>query len=129
MGPFNGGRQLQPAIYAGALEALLGGDVSRFEYRFPTARGHNEIIAYDAAELAGARPVVTQLLTHVRDGEFVPTTDMNDCKYCDARAICRTHEDDYGSVKKSPRAEWAKANSELDAFRGMRERRGIGESE
>lgn len=129
MGRFNGGRQLQPAIYAGALQDLLGGDVSRFEYRFPTERGHNETIAYDSTELAGARPVVTQLLEHVRDGEFIPTTDMNDCRYCDARTICRTREDNYGMVRESPRAEWAKANSGLDAFRGMRERRGIGESE
>jgi len=69
------------------------------------------------------------LLEHVRDGEFIPTTDKNDCRYCDARTICRTREDNYGMVRESPRAEWAKANSGLDAFRGMRERRGIRESE
>lgn len=124
-GPFNGGKQLQPAIYAGALRDLLGGEVSQFEYRFPTERGRNEIIAYDATQLAAARPLVTQLMEHIRDGEFIPTTDMNDCRYCDARTICRTQAGDHGAVRKSPRAEWAKANSGIDAFRGMRERRGI----
>jgi ATP-dependent helicase/nuclease subunit B len=123
MGLFNGGRQLQAAVYAGVLQELLDGPVARFEYRFPTERGHNQTIAYDSAELAEARPIVTQLLEHVRDGTFIATTSADDCKYCGARPICRISEDTYGKVT-SPRAEWARKNAEtIDAYRGMLERR------
>jgi hypothetical protein len=123
MGLFNGGRQLQAAVYAGVLQELLDGPVARFEYRFPTERGHNQTIAYDSAELAEARPIVTQLLEHVRDGTFIATTSADDCKYCGARPICRVSEDAYGKVT-SPRAEWARKNAEtIDAYHGMLERR------
>ncbi|HSU96113.1 MAG TPA: PD-(D/E)XK nuclease family protein, partial [Gemmatimonadaceae bacterium] len=123
MGRFNGGRQLQAAIYAGVLQELLVGPVGRFEYIFPTERGQNQTIAYDSVELAEARPIVTQLLEHVRDGTFIATTSADDCKYCGARPICRISEDGYGKVS-SPRAEWARENAEaIDAYRGMLERR------
>jgi ATP-dependent helicase/nuclease subunit B len=123
MGLFNGGRQLQAAIYAAVLQELLEGPVARFEYRFPTERGQNQIVTYESGELADARPIVTQLLEHVRDGTFIATTSADDCKYCGARPICRISEDQYGRVS-SPRAEWARENAEtIDAYRGMLERR------
>jgi len=123
LGLFNGGRQLQAAIYAGVLQELLNGTVARFEYRFPTERGQNQIIAYDSAELAEAHPIVTQLLEHVSKGTFIPTTSSDDCRYCDARAICRVNEDRYGKVSSS-RAEWARDNAEtIDAYTSMLERR------
>lgn len=123
MGRFNGGRQLQAAIYAGVLQELLNGTVGSFEYRFPTERGRNETVAYESAELAEARPIVTQLMEHVRDGTFIATTSADDCKYCGAKPICRISEDRYGKVS-SPRAEWARENAEgIEAYRGMLERR------
>lgn len=124
-GPFNGGRQLQPALYAAALEAVVGRPVSRFEYRFPTERGGNEIVAYDAAELAGAREVVAGLLEHVRTGAFIPTTDDADCAYCDYQAVCRARRGEYGTA--SPRATWAgKHAPTLDVYRTMLTRRAQG---
>ncbi len=123
LGKFNGGRQLQPAMYAGVLAELLGGTVTRFEYRFPTERGHNTSIGYSSDELAEARPIVTQLLEHVRDGAFVPTTSHDDCRYCEARAICRVTEDRFGKVT-SPRAAWARENAEgMQEYDGMLSRR------
>ena len=123
LGRFNGGRQLQAAIYAGVLQELLNGTVGRFEYRFPTERGQNQTVAYVSTELAEARPIVTQLLEHVRDGTFIATTSADDCKYCSARPICRVSEDDYGKPA-SPRAKWASDNAAtIDAYRGMLERR------
>jgi hypothetical protein len=123
LGPFNGGRRLQPAIYSSVVADLLQGDVMRFEYRFPTANGQNEIVVYTAAELTAAHPIVTQLLEHTRDGTFIPTTDDADCKYCEARAICRVEENGYGKLV-SPRAIWAARNAEaLEAYRGMLARR------
>lgn len=123
LGRFNGGRQLQPAMYAGVLDGLLGSTVARFEYRFPTERGRNASVAYTAAELAEARPLVTQLLEHARDGTFIPTTSREDCSYCDAGAICRVGRSRFGQVT-SPRAEWAEANAEgIAAYAGMLSRR------
>jgi len=122
-GEFNGGRQLQAALYSEALEAMLGTSVSRFEYRFPTERGANEIVAYGAGELSRAKPVVASLLGHVRDGVFVPTTEGADCKYCDYSPLCGATTDRYGNVR-STRADWASANAEeLDVYRTMLERR------
>ena len=121
--PFNGGRQLQPALYAAAVEAMQKKPVASFEYRFPTEKGGNETVAYAAPELESARPIVRALLDHVRAGEFVPTTDAGDCGYCDYQSICRATRDGYGKAT-SPRAEWGEANAErLPVYTTMIERR------
>ncbi|HEX6535263.1 MAG TPA: PD-(D/E)XK nuclease family protein [Gemmatimonadaceae bacterium] len=126
-GPFNGGRQLQPALYAEAVGSLLGTPVSRFEYRFPTERGGNEIVGYDASELAVARDIIAGLLDHVRTGAFVPTTEAADCAWCEYQAICRARRVPFGT--ESPRAEWAKAHApSLHLYRGMLARRGLGDA-
>lgn len=124
-GPFGGGRHLQPAFYAAAVESLTGKAVSAFEYRFPTERGHNDAVRYSAADLGAARGIVTTLLDHVRRGQFLPTTDESDCRYCDYKPVCRAREDEYGV--KVPRADWAKANApQLPEYRAMLTRRGKG---
>lgn len=127
-GDFNGGRQLQPAIYAAAVAGLLGQRVGRFEYRFPTERGENDVVAYDEDELGAARPLITRLLDHVRDGTFIPTTDAGDCSYCDYQSICRTK--DVGFYKlETPRVTWAKEHAEsLAVYDDMRARRGAGDA-
>jgi ATP-dependent helicase/nuclease subunit B len=122
-GAFNGGRQLQPAIYAAAVEAICGRTVSRFEYRFPTERGGNETVVYTAEELAPARDVVGSLLAHVRAGEFVPTTSGDDCKFCDFGTICRASHGDFRT--DSPRADWAAERAPgLPIYEPMLARRG-----
>jgi RecB family exonuclease len=121
-GPFNGGRQLQPALYAAVLEQRLGQPVSRFEYRFPTPKGKNDIVAYSADELAQAKPIIDNLLAHVRAGEFIPTQDPNDCRFCEYAPICRTQGGEYTTI--SPRAQWAADNAEqLPSYSGMLDRR------
>jgi hypothetical protein len=107
--PFNGGRQLQPALYVSAISSITGKDAERFEYRFPTPRGENAVVAYSRDELSRVPGIVESLLEHVRAGEFVPTTDANDCRYCDYGAVCRATRDGYGS--RAPRAEWAAAHA------------------
>ena len=121
--PFGGGRQLQPALYAAAVESLCQRPVSRFEYRFPTERGGNETVAYAAEELAPARDVVGSLLAHVRAGEFIPTNDSADCGWCDYGAICRASRGDY--TTESPRAAWAgQRAAALPVYAPMLARRG-----
>ena len=120
-GPFNGGRQLQPALYLEAVEALTEKAVSSFEYRFPTERGGNEIVAYTRNDVAGVGDIVSSLLAHVHAGEFIATTDANDCAYCDHQEICRASRGTYGT--RSPRAEWAKEHAELPEYAAMVKRR------
>ena len=122
-GPFQGGRHLQPAIYAEAARQELDGDVARFEYRFPTERGENNDVRYDAAELVAARSIVAGLMRHVEAGEFPPTNDVHDCTYCDYASVCRATSD--GRHTTSPRAAWAELHAEsLEQYREMLARRG-----
>ena len=120
---FNGGRLLQPALYAEAIGGAMQRTVSRFEYRFPTDRGGNAIIPFDAAALVAARGVVTSLVDHVRTGRFLPTNDANDCKHCDHAPICRVQATEF--TVSSPRAEWATRHAEaLPEYASMLARRG-----
>ena len=127
-GAYNGGRLLQPALYAEAIGSEMQRTVSRFEYRFPTDRGANEIIRFDATALLAARSIVTALVDHVRTGCFLPTTDESDCAHCDHAPICRVQPSEFRA--SSPRAAWAKANAEsLPEYASMLARRGGGDAE
>ena len=127
-GPLNGGRLIQPAAYAEAIGAAMQRPVTRFEYRFPTERGGNAIVGFDASDIENARGVVTALVDHVTTGRFLPTTDAHDCQYCDYAAICRVSVGEYSAT--SPRAAWAKANAtSLDEYASMRTRRGAANEE
>jgi ATP-dependent helicase/nuclease subunit B len=122
-GPFKGGRRLQAAVYAAAVEARGLGAVSRFEYRFPTPRGENRVVAYERAEIQCADRILDGLLDHVRLGHFVATDDDGDCGWCDYQAVCRSARGDYNKVE-SPRAEWARVHgSAHEAYAGMARRR------
>ncbi len=93
-GPLNGGRQLQPALYSAALAATSGVPVERFEYRFPTAKGGNQIVAHHAAELGIGLGLVPGVLEPLRNGAFLPTTNDSDCRFCDHAEICRVKGSD-----------------------------------
>ena len=122
-GNYNGGRLLQPALYADAIAGDMKRRVSRFQYRFPTDRGANEIIQFDAADLTAARGIVTALVDHVRTGRFLPTTDESDCAHCDHAPICRVQSGEFDTL--SPRAAWAKANAtSVPEYASMLARRG-----
>jgi ATP-dependent helicase/nuclease subunit B len=120
---FGGGRFLQPALYAESVASLLRQPVSRFEFRFPTERGQHSSIGYSEAALAESRVHISALIGSVRAGAFLPTTEPNDCMYCDFAAICRVRIEKYHV--DSPRAEWAAANAPLIAeYAPMLARRG-----
>ena len=125
-GPFDGGRHLQAGLYAHAVAELLGAPVGRSEYRFPTEKGEHRIVAVGAAELGQMPSAVTALLDEVRAGHFLPTTDSNDCRFCDFQAVCRVRALEYNKLA-SPRAEWAAGpGNDLPAYAPMRQRRGEG---
>jgi ATP-dependent helicase/nuclease subunit B len=109
LGPFRGGRSLQPAIYASGAAKVLGREVAAFEYRFPGQKGRNEVVRYSATELEPAAGTIASLLAQVEKGTFVPTDDPGDCKFCDFRANCRVTDPRFPmSPPVSPRAAWAK---------------------
>ena len=82
--------------------------VSRFEYRFPTDKGGNEIITHNPADLVQGLEVIAGVLRPLESGAFLPTTDSGDCKYCEHRDTCRVSGGEEGYEKAdSPRAEWA----------------------
>lgn len=115
-GVFDGGRRLQHALYSSAVELLLGRRVARMEYEFPTRAGEGQRIGYSRSVLEPWSEVVTSLLELVAAGDFVPTDEPSDCRYCDYQAVCRVVEDDFG-VARAPAAEWAKAHvDELQAY-------------
>jgi hypothetical protein len=123
-GPFDGGRHLQAGLYAHAVSQLLGEPVVRSEYRFPTEKGEHRIVAVAAGELAQMPDLVSELLDDVRDGHFLPTTDSNDCRFCDFQAVCGVRALDYNKLA-SPRADWAaQLGKDLPAYGPMRRRRG-----
>ncbi|MCG6955201.1 MAG: PD-(D/E)XK nuclease family protein [Gemmatimonadetes bacterium] len=126
-GAFNGGRRLQHALYAEAVERRLGGTVVAGEYHFPTRRGENSVHAYARLELAGAPELVGHMLDGVAAGAFVPTDNADDCRYCDFAAICRAKKDEWGKAD-SPLAEWSKEHlgaSASPAFRALENVRGF----
>lgn len=124
-GPLNGGRQLQPALYAAALTAASGVRVERFEYRFPTAKGRNLIVAHHATELGVGLGIVPGVLEPLRNGAFLPTMSDADCRFCDHAEICRVKgSEEVRDKMDSPRANWAKGVGEsADLYRAMRARR------
>jgi ATP-dependent helicase/nuclease subunit B len=106
-GVFDGGRRLQHALYAHAVETRLGAQVVAGEYHFPTLRGEHEIHAFRRSELANAPALLAHMLDGVAEARFVPTDDPDDCKLCDFAEICRVRPLRFGKVA-SPPAEWSR---------------------
>jgi hypothetical protein len=77
------------------------------EYHFPTLRGEHEIHRFGRATLEGVGEVVGRMLDGVASGQFVPTDDENDCRFCDFAEICRVRQERFGKVH-SPLAAWTK---------------------
>ncbi|NJD10726.1 MAG: PD-(D/E)XK nuclease family protein [Gemmatimonadetes bacterium] len=120
-GPYHGGRRLQHVLYAAAAGQLEGAAVARAEYQFPTRRAENHRVSFDAPVLRAGLAVADTLLGLVARGQLHPTTDPEDCRFCDYQAVCRARERDYGRMS-SPRAEWAR-NGRMPELQVLRELR------
>jgi hypothetical protein len=108
-GTFHGGRRLQHAVYAVAAERLLGGHDVAGEYHFPTRRGENRIVRFEALALKGVGALLDRMLAIVAGGGFVPTERADDCRFCDYAPVCRVRAE-WGRVE-SPLAEWSAAQT------------------
>lgn len=96
--PFKGGRQLQHAVYAIAVEQWLvaqridpSARVVNSAYVFPTLRARELEVAYaqDGEMREHLREVVSRMLAAIDKGVFPATADYNKaCRWCDFLAIC-----------------------------------------
>ncbi|HUE77412.1 MAG TPA: PD-(D/E)XK nuclease family protein [Longimicrobiales bacterium] len=122
-GTFHGGRRLQNVLYSAVARALLGSDVGRMEYHFPTRKGGNEIIAYSGEELRRGLGLVERLLEMAAGGQFLPTDNPDDCRFCDYAPVCRHRAE--GWDRTTPRADWARERlgtlAEFAALRDVRD--------
>lgn len=88
----HGGRQIQHALYAMALEQLLAragfpAEVSRSGYFFPGKKGEGQRMPI-ALDLPRTREVTRRLLDLLRAGAFPHAVEKDDCKFCDYEAVC-----------------------------------------
>ncbi len=120
----HGGRQIQHALYAMALEILLAragiaAPVSRSGYFFPGRKGEGQrmTMALDPKE---TREVLSRLLDLLRAGAFPHAVDKEDCRFCDYEAVCG------GPIIAARRSKAKLAKTGLPALRAFREIHGEG---
>jgi ATP-dependent helicase/nuclease subunit A len=88
---FDKGRRLQHGLYVLMVRHVVGGEaghVTRFSYLFPGADSHGERLEWTAEQLAGVDTLVEKLCGIVAAGAFLPTTDPDDCGFCDFLDVC-----------------------------------------
>ncbi len=121
--PLDGGRRLQLAVYAHAIQQLYNEPVTRVEYRFPTVVGGGEVFGANAEQLSGLSELVASIVQQINAGHFIPTYDAKDCAMCNYSQICKATPSRFGGVN-SPRADWGKANKDIPEYEPMVKRRG-----
>ena len=120
---WKGGRRLQHYLYSRAAERLLAAPVARMEYHFPTRKGENRRSVFAREQLEGGAELVERLLDVAASGQFLPTDDKEDCKFCDFQSVCRVRQGAWGV--QSPPADWGAAQLEGDAYERFRRVRGF----
>jgi ATP-dependent helicase/nuclease subunit B len=88
----HGGRRIQPALYAMALEVLLEragmrAPVSRSGYFFPGRKGEGQRIPV-ALDADATRDVLGRLLDLLAAGAFPHSDAEEDCRFCDYETVC-----------------------------------------
>lgn len=91
-----GGRRIQDALYAQALEVLLArggrpGRVVKSGYFYPGRRGEGERYAAPL-DVAATRRTLTALFDLLRAGAFPHTPSKEDCSICDFGKVCGSSE-------------------------------------
>ncbi|HSP95036.1 MAG TPA: PD-(D/E)XK nuclease family protein [Thermoanaerobaculia bacterium] len=114
-----GGRQVQPVLYAMALETLLDragmpGTVSKSGYFFPGRKGEGQRIV-TPLDRGQARQVLGRLFDLLSAGMFPHAVTPDDCKFCDFEAICG------GAKEASARAKTKLAASTNEILASFRE--------
>lgn len=119
---FKGGRQLQHLIYALAIESHLQleeGSVTESAYYFPTVKGlaqrfvrkQNDVVRTNGID------ILERLIEMIKNGNFTMTDDVNDCKFCEFKSVCRRSFYD-PEVLETKMMD--KEHEELKRFKGVR---------
>jgi ATP-dependent helicase/nuclease subunit B len=102
------GRILQHALYALAVEQLLGpqgGQVLASSYYFPVMRAKQPRIPFPYPDKGELADVLRTVLEPLRTGAFAHTNDTGkDCGYCEFRSAC-VAQDDARMLAKQDQAE------------------------
>ncbi len=115
----HGGRQIQHALYAMAIEQLLArvgtpAEVSRSGYFFPGKKGEGQRLPI-ALDPPRTREVTRRLLDLLRAGAFPHAVEKDDCKFCDYESVCG------GEKVARLRAQAKLAATQLPVLRAFRE--------
>lgn len=93
--PFRQGRRLQSVLYLQMMGTALrakhdsAATVERFGYFFPGLREQGLRVAWGADELAAGVATLEHLCSLVAEGAFPATNNVDDCKFCDYKSVCR----------------------------------------
>jgi ATP-dependent helicase/nuclease subunit B len=120
----HGGRQIQHALYAMALEVLLGragisASVSRSGYFFPGRKGEGQRMPM-LLDPAQTRDVLGRLLDLLREGTFPHAAEKDDCRYCDYETVCG------GPFEAAARSKEKLERASLPVLKAFREIHGEG---
>ena len=116
----NGGRTLQPILYAMAVEAVFGGQVTASRLLYCTEDGGYEDVPWAIAGAAGegsrrAGLDVLAIVDHAIDDGRLPAAPADEaCRWCDFRPICGP------SAAALARRKDPRPLEELQALRGKR---------
>ena len=92
----DGGRRLQPVLYALALEKLVPGAVvvgGRLDYCTSRGSFQERVVPLDARARGAATLVVDTVADHVARGFFPAAPAPGACAHCDFRRVCGPHEE------------------------------------
>ena len=92
-GSFNGGRRLQHALYGLAAVELLksrykGPKVTAGVYYFSSQKGRQERVKIPTPAKVAIAAVLGDLRDLIIKGQFIRTSDHDDCKFCNYVAAC-----------------------------------------
>ncbi|MDQ6422873.1 PD-(D/E)XK nuclease family protein [Paenibacillus sp. LHD-117] len=106
---FSGGTQLQHAIYAVAAEQWLResgydalAEVAEADYSFPTVRGRGEFVRREQNRRDELAAVVNGLLDSRASGVYIPTSDPQQCRWCDYQSVCGAHAERMAEKRQLP---------------------------
>jgi RecB family exonuclease len=85
-GRLNCGTKIQHALYARAVEAKLGGRVTRSGYFFPTAKGNGARLPRECTDVE-LKDALNHLFDTIATGWF-PHAGEEACKFCDFQDVC-----------------------------------------
>ena len=92
--PFRQGRLIQPLLYVSIVTHRLQATVSQaarlanFGFFFPGRQAAGQRVSWPATELRAGLHVLEKLCQIIQSGSFLPTNDVDDCRFCDYQAVC-----------------------------------------